>query len=112
MRTLGNAFQLGLKELRSLYRDPALLVLIVVLSALVALAANVGDLVSWLTPFADDWADLARSLLRIGLALLVVIGAVLLARLRGERVAADTRLPFGALLALGAWAVWIVQNGV
>ena len=29
MRTLGNAFQLGLKELRSLYRDPALLVLIV-----------------------------------------------------------------------------------
>ncbi|MCQ4327061.1 hypothetical protein CXK94_20605 [Stutzerimonas stutzeri] len=29
MRTLGNVFQLGLKELRSLYRDPALLVLIV-----------------------------------------------------------------------------------
>lgn len=29
MRTLSNVFQLGLKELRSLYRDPALLVLIV-----------------------------------------------------------------------------------
>jgi ABC-2 type transport system permease protein len=29
MRALGNIFQLGLKELRSLYRDPALLVLII-----------------------------------------------------------------------------------
>ena len=29
MRALGNILQLGLKELRSLYRDPALMVLIV-----------------------------------------------------------------------------------
>ena len=28
-RKLGNIFQLGLKELRSLYRDPAMLVLII-----------------------------------------------------------------------------------
>lgn len=58
---------------------PALLVLLVVGAALVALVASVGDLVSWLTPFADDWADVARTPLRIGLALLVVVGAVLLA---------------------------------
>jgi CysZ protein len=57
---------------------PALLVLLVVLTLLVLLVANVGDLVAWLTPFADDWGGF-RTLLRVGLALLVVGGFVLLA---------------------------------
>ena len=38
MRTLSNVFQLGLKELRSMYRDPALLVLIVYAFTLVSQA--------------------------------------------------------------------------
>lgn len=57
---------------------PALIVLVVVLTALGFLIAYVGDLVAWLTPFADDWGGL-RTLLRLGLALLVVGGAVVLA---------------------------------
>lgn len=57
---------------------PALLVLLVVGAGLVALVLTVGDLVSWLTPFADDWGT-GGSVLRFGLALLVVVGAVLVA---------------------------------
>lgn len=57
---------------------PALLVLVVVVSLLVLLATQVGDLVAWLTPFADDWGAL-RTVLRLGLALLVLGGAVVLA---------------------------------
>lgn len=57
---------------------PALIVLVLVVSALVALILNVDDLVAWLTPFADDWGGF-RTLLRVGLALLVVGGFVLLA---------------------------------
>jgi len=57
---------------------PALIVLVVVLAALVALVANVGDLVAWLTPFADGWGGF-RTLLRVGLALLLVGGFVVLA---------------------------------
>ncbi|MDO3395557.1 EI24 domain-containing protein [Nocardioides sp. SOB44] len=58
---------------------PALLVALVVLGALVALLANLGDLVAWATPFADAWAEAVRGLLRVGLAVLVVIGFLLLA---------------------------------
>lgn len=57
---------------------PALLVLIVVVVALVALITQVGDLAAWLTPFADRW-DTWRGPLRLGLALLMVGGAFLLA---------------------------------
>ena len=57
---------------------PALIVLLVVVTALVVLIANVGDLVAWLTPFADEWGGF-RTLLRLGFALLVVGGSVLLA---------------------------------
>ncbi|WP_090852024.1 EI24 domain-containing protein [Nocardioides lianchengensis] len=57
---------------------PALIVLVLVTAALVALLLTVGDLVAWLTPFADDWGGV-RTLLRVGLALLLVGGAVLLA---------------------------------
>lgn len=57
---------------------PAIIVLVLVVALLVVLIANVADLVAWLTPFADGWGA-GRTLLRAGLALLVVGGAVLLA---------------------------------
>ena len=57
---------------------PALLVAAVVLAALVGLLLTVGDLVTWATPFADDWAEALRGLLRLGLALLVVVGFLVL----------------------------------
>ena len=58
---------------------PALLVAAVVVAALVALLLTVGDLVTWATPFADDWADALRGLLRLGLAVVVVLAFVVLA---------------------------------
>lgn len=63
-----------------------------------------GAIGAWL-----GWATLPFVLL---LAALVGLGAVLLAQLSGREVRADTRLPFGALLAVAAWAVWIVQTGL
>jgi CysZ protein len=57
---------------------PALLVLLVVGAALVGLVLTVGDLVAWGTPFADDWGAV-RTVLRLGLSLLVLVGAVVLA---------------------------------
>lgn len=43
----------------------------------------------------------------VGAGLLGLVAALLM-RLRGERVAATTRLPLGTLMALGAWPVWLV----
>ncbi|WP_244930791.1 EI24 domain-containing protein [Nocardioides sp. W7] len=57
---------------------PAVLVLVLIGAALVLLVANVGDLAGWLTPFADDW-DTWRSVVRLGLALLLVGGSAVLA---------------------------------
>jgi CysZ protein len=57
---------------------PALIVLVLVGGSLVALALTVSDLVAWLTPFADDWGT-GATVLRLGLAVLTVVGAVLLA---------------------------------
>lgn len=56
---------------------PALIVLLVLLAAFTALLLNVADLVSWATPFADDWG--VAGLLRAGLVVAVVVAAVLLA---------------------------------
>ena len=38
----------------------------------------------------------------------VGLGAVLLMRLRGEDVGAESRLPFGTLMALVAWPLWLI----
>lgn len=61
-----------------------------------------GAIGAWL-----GWAALPYVLLIAGL---VGIVAVLLARRRGEAVSATTRVPLGALLAVAAWQVWLVQN--
>ena len=57
---------------------PAALVLLTLLGALAALLWRVDDLAAWSTPFADDWADPWRPLVRVLLAAAVVLGAVLL----------------------------------
>ena len=73
---------------------PALLVLAVVLAALVGLLLHVGDLVAWATPFADDWAEALRGLLRVGLAVLVVLGFVVVSSLTFTAVTLTVGDPF------------------
>jgi CysZ protein len=50
----------------------------VLVTGLVLLLLNLGDLATWLTPFADDWDDTARELLRLGVALVLVVAALAL----------------------------------
>lgn len=57
---------------------PALLVFVVLAAAFVALLLHLGDLTAWATPFADDWNDAPRTLVRLLLALALVVGTVLL----------------------------------
>lgn len=73
---------------------PALLVLAAVLAALVGLLLHVGDLVAWATPFADDWAEALRGLLRVGLALLVVLGFVVVSSLTFTAITLTVGDPF------------------
>jgi leader peptidase (prepilin peptidase) / N-methyltransferase len=61
-----------------------------------------GAIGAWL-----GWAALPYVLLLAGLA---GLASVLLARARGQDITATTRLPLGALLAVAAWPVWLVQN--
>ena len=62
-----------------------------------------GGIGAWL-----GWA--ALPLLLLG-ASLVGLAVVLFACIFGRDIKADTRIPFGALMAVAAWAVWIVQAG-
>jgi CysZ protein len=73
---------------------PALLVLLAVLAALVALLLHVGDLVAWATPFADGWSGGLRDLLRLGLAVLVVLGFVVVSSLTFTAVTLTVGDPF------------------
>lgn len=58
---------------------PALIVAALVLTALVLLVVYADDVIAALTPFADDWAGVWRGLLRVGLLLVVLVGAGVLA---------------------------------
>lgn len=58
---------------------PALLVSLVLIAAYVVLLVQLPDLVRWLTPFVDDWADTARVLVRLSLWVVVAVGALALA---------------------------------
>lgn len=73
---------------------PALLVLVAVVAALVALLLHVGDLVAWATPFADDWTGGLRDLLRLGLAVLVVLGFVVVSSLTFTAITLTVGDPF------------------
>ncbi len=60
---------------------PALVVFAVLATGLVLLVLNLGDVSAWLTPFADDWADSVRGLLRVGLSLVLLMAAFSLSAL-------------------------------
>jgi leader peptidase (prepilin peptidase)/N-methyltransferase len=62
-----------------------------------------GAIGAWL-----GWAALPYVLL---LAALAGLGSVLLARERGQAVSATMRVPFGALLAVAAWPLWLLLFG-
>lgn len=54
---------------------PPLIVGAVMLALMVVLALTVGDLAVWATPFADDWDDWLRGLVRFAVSLVVLVGA-------------------------------------
>lgn len=60
-----------------------------------------GAIGAWL-----GWAALPWVLLLAGLAGLV---SILVARARGGEVSATTRVPLGALFAVAAWPIWLVE---
>lgn len=62
-----------------------------------------GAIGAWL-----GWAALPYVLLLAGIAGLT---SVLLAKARGRTIGATTRLPFGALLAVAAWPLWLLLIG-
>lgn len=62
-----------------------------------------GAIGAWL-----GWSALPFVLL---LASLAGLGAVATAMLRGQAISATTRLPFGSLLAVAAFPVWLVLSG-
>ncbi|WP_245679516.1 EI24 domain-containing protein [Actinomadura hibisca] len=55
---------------------PAAIVLVVYVAGLSLLAANVGDVADWVTPFADDWSSGLRDTTRV-IAGIAVLGASL-----------------------------------
>jgi leader peptidase (prepilin peptidase)/N-methyltransferase len=62
-----------------------------------------GAIGAWL-----GWTMLPFVLLGAGLA---GLASLALKRARGERIAADDRLPLGTLMALAAWPLWLVAAG-
>ncbi|MBL1069114.1 EI24 domain-containing protein [Streptomyces sp. 7-21] len=58
---------------------PALITLVIYAGALVALLLNAGDLAAWATPFADNWDETWRTLLRTVVALALTGGGLALA---------------------------------
>jgi CysZ protein len=58
---------------------PALLVFVALAAAIVALGAAAPGIAAGLTPFADDWTDPWRELVRAAVGLALVLGAVWLA---------------------------------
>ncbi|RLK53857.1 EI24 domain-containing protein [Actinokineospora cianjurensis] len=80
---LGRGLALVLGNRRLLVRGalPALLTSVLLFAGLTALALFADDLVTWATPFADDWSQTWRTVLRIGAGISLVVGAVALSLL-------------------------------
>ncbi len=57
---------------------PALVVFLVLGALFVVLALQASNLAAWATPFADDWADPLRGLLRLLLVLALLLGTFVL----------------------------------
>src|SRR3954470_21942592 len=58
---------------------PALVVGTVMVTAIVLLAVNLEPVAAWVTPFADDWSELARGTVRFAAGLAIFVLAILLA---------------------------------
>ncbi|SDD98986.1 EI24 domain-containing protein [Actinokineospora iranica] len=85
LRDFGVGFGLLLRGFRLVLGDrgllargalPALVTSVVLFAALTTLALTADDLVTWATPFADDWSPTWQNLLRIAVGVSVVVGAV------------------------------------
>lgn len=57
---------------------PAVIVMVLLAAAFVGLVLVLDDLIAWATPFANDWADAARSIFRTVVYIGVLAGAVML----------------------------------
>lgn len=71
-------FRLVLSNRSMLVRGalPVLLTSALMFAGLAALIANIGDLISWATPFADEWAATWQRAVRLAAGFVVVIAAV------------------------------------
>ncbi|MFC5730685.1 MULTISPECIES: EI24 domain-containing protein [Nocardioides] len=58
---------------------PAVVVALLIVGLFVVLLMFADDVISWGTPFADDWDETVRSVFRIGLLLMLLVGAGMLA---------------------------------
>lgn len=81
VRTLGSGFTTIARRPRLLLLGalPAVLSTLLLLGGVGTLLYFSGDLVTWMTPFAQDWSQALRTTLRVVLGVLVVGAAVLLA---------------------------------
>lgn len=102
--------RLLLRGLRLLLRTPRLLMLgalpaivttIVLLAAIVGLLFVVGDLVTWATPFADDWSDGVRQAARFAIGAALVGGALVIAVIMFATVTLAIGSPFYERVASG-----------
>lgn len=57
---------------------PPLITSVLFVTALVLLLVNLGDVVTWLTPFATDWAETWQAVLRVAIGAALVGGTVFL----------------------------------
>lgn len=80
-RALASGFGFLARSPRLLFLGalPALISALLLFACLGTLTYFSGDLASWMTPFADGWADFARRALRVLLAVALVGAAALLA---------------------------------
>ncbi|PRY68321.1 CysZ protein [Glaciihabitans tibetensis] len=58
---------------------PALIVGTIYLAAIIFLVVNLDPVATWMTPFANDWDETARTVIRVAATLAIVVVAVLLA---------------------------------
>ncbi|WP_188509484.1 EI24 domain-containing protein [Conyzicola nivalis] len=79
VRLLGSGLRMWLTDPRIMLMGaiPALIVTAVYLAGIVALASNIDGLAAWATPFADDWDETGRTVVR-AVASLAMLAAALL----------------------------------
>ncbi|GAA3869624.1 EI24 domain-containing protein [Saccharothrix violaceirubra] len=75
-KVLGEGFGLVFRSPRLLLIGaiPALITTVLLIGGLVGLVAGIDDIAAWITPFADDWSDGARTTIRVA-AGVSVLGA-------------------------------------